>query len=70
MVQFKHIKLLREKKKMSQVELSKIIGVHATLISKIEAGDSDGSIATLQKIAAALGVPVSELLDESEVESA
>lgn len=49
------IKAAREKKKMSQAELAKAIGVQQSRISEIETGVSNPSKETLEAIAKALG---------------
>lgn len=46
---------LRKKKKMSQLELAKRIGTKQSNIARIEAGQQNFSIETLEKIADALG---------------
>ncbi|RLG16188.1 transcriptional regulator [Candidatus Pacearchaeota archaeon] len=45
------ISLLRKKKKMSQAALAKKIGTKQSNIARMEAGDQNFSINTLQKIA-------------------
>ncbi|HZI95850.1 MAG TPA: helix-turn-helix transcriptional regulator [Candidatus Paceibacterota bacterium] len=47
------ILLLRKKKRMSQLELAKKIGTKQSNIARMEAGDQNFSINTLQKIAQA-----------------
>lgn len=57
------IKEMREKKGMSQDELSKISGVSRAIISGLETGRSTTTTTgTIDKIARALGVPVSKIL--------
>lgn len=46
---------LRKKKKISQLELAKRIGTKQSNIARIEAGQQNFSIETLEKIADALG---------------
>jgi len=60
------IKSQREKNKMSQTQLACIVGVSPSMISKIETGESEGSLPTLRKLAAALGVSLSELIEGPE----
>jgi transcriptional regulator with XRE-family HTH domain len=57
----KRIKRFREKADLSQEELAVKVRLTQTSISLIETGKRGVSIATLQKIANALGVKVSEL---------
>ena len=63
------IKLLRERKGMSQAELAKAAGYDSrSSISKIEKGDSDPSQKMLGRIAAALEVRPSDLLSEGNAQ--
>jgi transcriptional regulator with XRE-family HTH domain len=58
------LKRLREKKGLSQAALAKQSGVAQGYISQMEAGEKKNpGIETLKKIAKALGVPVTELLE-------
>ena len=54
---------LRKQRRWTQVMLADIAGVSGPAISQLESGVSLGHVRTLQKIAGALGVTVSELLD-------
>ena len=58
------LKVIREQRNMTQAQLAEKIGVNRSHIAKIENNDTDGSVAVLTKLAAALGVSVAELLDE------
>jgi len=58
------IRRTRCKLGITQETLSKKVGVGRSLISKIETGESDGSLQTLKKIATALGVTINDLLDD------
>lgn len=60
----KKIKELRRKKDMTQQQLAEATGFTKSLISKIENGQTGSAIATLSKIASALGVTLSWLLQE------
>ena len=51
---------------LSQAELAKRAGVPQSAISEIETGKRKPRIDTIQKLAMALGVSVSELLGENE----
>ena len=55
---------IREAKNLTQQEVAEIAGVHNSLISRLENGETAGSVKTLRKIAAALGVTVGELLED------
>jgi transcriptional regulator with XRE-family HTH domain len=57
------LKTRREAKGLTQVELAKRARVTQTYIAKLESGDKQNpSLGTLQRLAKALGVPVTELL--------
>jgi transcriptional regulator with XRE-family HTH domain len=57
------LKTLREERDLSQVDLAKKAKVGRTYIVKLEGGDKKNpSLAVLQRLAKALGVPVTELL--------
>jgi len=56
----KNIKAIREKKGMSQKELISAVGLGAPMYSRIETGKAEPSLTTLEKIAKALGVQLTE----------
>ena len=58
----KKIKEVRLKKKMSQGDVAKILGVHRSYISGLERGVRNPSLLTVQKVAKALGVSIKEIL--------
>jgi len=55
---------------MTQECLASEVGVDRSLISKIETGESEGSLSTLRKIADVLGVSLAELLGETDEQAA
>jgi len=57
-----NLKRLRLKKKLSQGDLSKSLGVDRAYISNIENGRMNPTLSTLEKISGALGISSSELL--------
>ena len=58
------IRKLRESKDMNQVDLAKKSGVAQGYISDLEAGEkTNPGLDVLKKLARALGVPVTELLE-------
>jgi transcriptional regulator with XRE-family HTH domain len=58
------LRTLRERKSMSQLGLAKASGVAQGYISSLESGGKKNpGIETLKKLARALGVPVTELLE-------
>ena len=52
----------RRRRKLTQAALAKKVRVHKITISRLERGDRQPSMALLQRLAKALGVPVTELL--------
>jgi len=59
----KKIKEIRKQKSLSQEELAFRSGLHRTYISDIERGSRNVSVKNIEKIARALGVKSSELLE-------
>ena len=59
------VKEYRKKKKITQEQLSEIIGLDNGYISKLEVGQNFPSLTTLEKIAAALGVQLSDFFQFS-----
>ena len=57
----KRIKKARKDKKISQEELAGRVGLHYTTISRIERGISNTPVQTINKIAKALKVDMSDL---------
>lgn len=64
----KKIKLERNKRGLSQIELANKAGVDKNTIWKIETGQVSPTISTLEKIAAALEMDFAALIDVSKVE--
>lgn len=59
------IKKNRERLGWTQTKLAQESGVSQTYISEIEAGKSQPTIKVLRKLASAMNISVSELLDEN-----
>jgi len=57
-----NIKRIRTKKKMSQGDIARALGVDRGYISNIENGKKNPTLATIQRLADALGVSADELL--------
>ncbi|HEV8309207.1 MAG TPA: helix-turn-helix transcriptional regulator [Methylomirabilota bacterium] len=57
------LKRLREEKHLSQEALAKKARVTREYVNKLEAGKHDPTLGVLQRLAKALGVPVTELLE-------
>ena len=56
------LKALRRKRNLSRQELAKKAGVSREYVRKLEAGLYDPTVGTLEKLAKALEVPLTELL--------
>ena len=61
------IKLLREKRNMTQAELAQIIGVSSKTVSKWETAKGLPDISLLQPLAQALGISVIELMNGEHI---
>ena len=57
-----NMKRIRAKKKMSQGDIARALDVDRGYISNIENGNKNPTLATIQKLANALGVSADELL--------
>lgn len=57
-----NMKRIRTKKNMSQGDIARALGVDRGYISNIESGKKNLTLATIQKLANALGVSPDELL--------
>jgi len=57
-----NLKRIRTKKKMSQGDIARALEVHRAYVSGIETGKRNPTLATIEKLANALGVTASELL--------
>jgi transcriptional regulator with XRE-family HTH domain len=57
-----NLRKLRLKKDMSQVDLATALNVDRAYISNIENGRMNPTLSTLEKIAGALEIPMSELV--------
>jgi transcriptional regulator with XRE-family HTH domain len=58
----KNLKRIRTAKGISQGEIGRILGVDKGFVSNIENGKTNPTLATIAKLAKALGVPPNELL--------
>ncbi len=57
-----NLKRIREQKGVSQVDISKSLGVSRGFVSNIENGKTNPTLATITKLAKAVGVSAGELL--------
>ena len=55
------IRRLREKRGLSQEEFAEVCGLHRTYIGSVERGERNLTVASLETIAKALKISVSEL---------
>jgi transcriptional regulator with XRE-family HTH domain len=60
----RRIKELRAERNLSQDKLAEESGIHRTFIAGLEVGTRNPSLATLARLARALGVPIRELFEE------
>lgn len=63
----KNIRKIREAKELSQKEVSISVGMDQAQYSRIENGKTDPSFSTIEKIAKALGVTLSELFNADDI---
>lgn len=64
----RQIRKLRERRGLSQEALAELAGVSRAYFGRVERGDADLSVTVLHKIAAALGVPATDLLSGDGVQ--
>lgn len=57
----KRIRILRKKKKLTQEGLAEKIKIHVSTLGRIERGESNPPLHTLNKIAGAMGVSLKEI---------
>jgi len=64
----RRIRFIRKEQKRTQEDIASIVGITKSMLSKIESGGAMPAVATLMKIATALGVRTADLLeDESNI---
>lgn len=59
----KRVREIRFRKKLSQGDIARTLGVHRSYISGLERGMRNPSLLTIKKVAKALGVKPKELLE-------
>ena len=59
----KNLKRIRTAKGISQGEIGRILGVDKGFVSNIENGKTNPTLATIAKLAKAIGVSVGELME-------
>ncbi len=65
-----HIRDVRWDHRLNQSELARRAGIAQNTLSRIELGLHTPSLATLEKLARAMGVPVEDLLREGDKQTA
>ena len=58
----RNLRRARERRDLTQEQVAERSGVHATEVSRIEAGKRDPKVSTLERLAAAVEVSPGELL--------
>jgi len=58
----RNLRSARERRDLTQEQVAERSGVHATEVSRIEAGKRDPKVSTLERLAAAVEVSPGELL--------
>lgn len=61
----RNMKRIRLDKKLTQESVAEGAGLHPNYISSVERGERNISISNIERIACALGVPMTELLAEA-----
>ena len=59
-----NVRKYRIKQNLSQEELAEKAGVHRTYIGSVERGERNVTINVMEKICAALGIPITDLFKE------
>lgn len=60
----KTVRVLREQRQWSQERLAREAGISTGYVARLEKGQHDPSLSTLEKLARALGASVSRLIGE------
>lgn len=66
----KHLKQMRKEKTLTLEQLSKKSGISRSMLSQIERGETNPTFGTLWNLSRALGVEMSELVEEFETNTA
>lgn len=62
----RNMKRIRLEKGLTQESVAEAAGLHPNYVSSVERGQRNISIGNIERIACALGVPMTDLLAESE----
>jgi transcriptional regulator with XRE-family HTH domain len=60
------VRKVRLERNLSQERLAELAGIHRTYIGDVERGTRNVGILNMRRIASALGVPLSQLIQEME----
>jgi transcriptional regulator with XRE-family HTH domain len=60
----KRLREVRARKGISQERLAELAGLHRTYVSSVERGERNISLVNIESLAAALGVPMAELMPD------
>lgn len=60
----KNVQEIRRSRQLSQEKLAELAGVHRTYIGMVERAEKNITLCNIEKIACALNVKISQLLDE------
>jgi transcriptional regulator with XRE-family HTH domain len=60
-----NLRAARQRLQLTQEQVAERSGVHATEVSRIEAGKRDPKVSTLERLAAAVELPPGQLLEEA-----
>jgi len=63
-----NLRSLRAQHKLSQEALTDLVGLHRTYVGSIERSERNVSLDNVERLAAALGVDIVDLLSESPIE--
>jgi transcriptional regulator with XRE-family HTH domain len=63
-----NLRSLRAQHKLSQEALADLVGLHRTYVGSVERSERNVSLDNVEKLAAALGVDITELLSEHLIE--
>ena len=64
-----NLRSLRAQHKLSQEALADLVGLHRTYVGSVERSERNVSLDNVERLAAALGVDISELLSDSLIAS-
>ncbi|MHB8523461.1 MAG: helix-turn-helix domain-containing protein [Limisphaerales bacterium] len=62
----RNVRVLRQQAGLSQEDLAELAGLHRTYVGSIERGERNVSLENIERLAKALKVPPSQLLEASK----